>query len=121
MIHRIEIAGWRPATANELMNCHWRTKHKLKKRDVEFVGVYAHMKGFATMYTPLRRRVSLEITLTGHQKQADPDAYWKSLLDALVQSELLKDDSREWCELGTVTYRCGSKEEAGTVIVLEDL
>jgi hypothetical protein len=38
------------------------------------------------------------------QRGADPDAYWKSLLDALVHAGLLVDDSPKWCELGPVRF-----------------
>ena len=66
-----------------------------------------------------KRRVSLEITLVGRQKEADPDAYWLDLLDALVQSHLLIDDKDQFCEMGKVTYQRGEKSK--TVIVLEEV
>jgi Holliday junction resolvase RusA-like endonuclease len=117
MIHRIEIPNWRPAAKNQLINCHWRTKCKLKKIDREMVAGYAKQAGTPNALD--KRRVSLEITLTSRQKKADPDAYWLSLLDALVKSRLLIDDKDQFCEMGTVTYTRG--EEAKTVIILEDV
>lgn len=117
MTHRIPIKRWRPASLNQLMSGHWRAKHRLKLADRELVGMYAVQAGVPKAEG--KRRVSLEIVLQGRQQEADPDAYWKSLLDALVYAGLLVDDSREWCELGAVTYSRG--DEGSTTIVLEDV
>lgn len=117
MIHRFTIPNWRPARDNELINCHWRTKHKRKKADAETVGVYAMVAKVPPAID--KRRVSLEITLKGRQQQADPLAYAKSLLDALVACRLLIDDKAQFMEWAGVMYKRG--KDAGTTIVLEDI
>ena len=63
--------------------------------------------------------MSLEITLAPRQRAGDPDAYWKSLLDALVRARLLVDDRRQYVELGAVTFARGKAKR--TVVTLEDL
>jgi hypothetical protein len=64
--------------------------------------------------------VSLVITLTARQRPADPDAFWKSLLDALVHAGLLADDDAAHVQLGGVIFRRG-EPPGGTEIVLEDV
>lgn len=115
----IEIPRWHPARLNQLLNSHWGLRSKLKKQDRAIVA--GHAGGFRSMATKAtgRRRVSLVITLAPRQRGGDPDAYWKSLLDALVKNGLLIDDSRTWCELGPVEYRRGA--EMATTIILEDV
>jgi hypothetical protein len=65
-----------------------------------------------------KRRVSLEIHLGPRQRGGDPDAYWKSTLDALVSCGALVDDRKEMVDLGEVTY-LRAKTRA-TVIILEE-
>jgi hypothetical protein len=112
----MEIPGWRPALDNELMRCHWRKKHGLKKRDVGQIAFAALAYGVprATM----RRRVTLTI------RQAigpfpDDTAPLKSFWDALKRNGLIVDDSREWLEfVWPPTFIRGPK---GTIIELEDI
>jgi Holliday junction resolvase RusA-like endonuclease len=63
--------------------------------------------------------VSLRITLARGQRGPDPDAWWKSALDALVHAGLLTDDNRQGVELGPVEYDRGPHRK--TVITLEDI
>ncbi len=65
------------------------------------------------------RRVHLAITLKKGQRAPDTDAFWKSTLDALVATRLLKDDSRTWCVLDPVEFQRGTEKE--TTIELTDL
>jgi hypothetical protein len=114
--HRLVIDNWHPATLNQLLAGRWHA-YKLKKADKKLLG-------FCLLESPIpkargKRRVSLEITLAPRQRAADPDAYWKSLLDALKSHGLVRDDSRTWCELGGVTFARG--ERKSTTIVLEDV
>ena len=117
MIHRITIPQWRPATINWLMYAKVLRRIKLRKADDEMVGCYARQQDIPRALG--KRRVSLEITLTGRQKETDPGAYEKSLADSLVKCGMLMGDSRQFVEYGTVTYSRGVT--GGTVIVLEDL
>ena len=116
-MYRIAIPNWRPATDNELINCHWRTKHKLKQSDAEMVACYARLADVPDAKS--KRKVSLEITLCGRQKKTDKFAYCKSFLDGLVTARILVDDNDEFMEWGGVTWTRG--RESQTVIVLEDV
>jgi hypothetical protein len=116
--HVLVIPGWHPARLNDLMGGgHWARRHRLKKADRQLVAAYTKAAGVPQATG--RRRVSLELTLAPRQRAADPDAYWKSALDALVACGLLVDDSRQQLQLGTVTFRRGPARQ--TRIVLEDL
>ena len=116
MIQRITIPNWRPTRDNDLVGVHWTKRKKLKDSDAAFVATYARQAEI----TPAngKRRVSLEIALTGHQKETDPWAYLKSLMDALVACNLLVDDDDAHVEWGGTIYTRGS--EPSTTIVLED-
>jgi hypothetical protein len=116
MRHILEIPGWHPTRLNNLFG-HWVRCHRLKKADRETVGLYARMVGIPRAKG--KRRVSLVLTLAPRQRAADPDAWWKSVLDALVQAGLLVDDNRQGCELGSVTFRRG--RQRATTIILEDV
>jgi hypothetical protein len=118
MIYRITIPKWRPTRDNQLSGgSHWAKKNRLKKTDKDFVATYAMRLGIPPATG--KRRVSLEITLSGRQKETDPWAYCKSLLDALVACRMLVDDSARFVEFVPATYTRG--DDGGTVIVLEDL
>ncbi len=114
--HRLFIPNWRPVSLNEIVGRNKYAIHRIKKNDREMVGTYA-----ANCVIPKatgKRRVSLEIVLGPRQRQHDPDALFKVLLDSLKQCRRLVDDSPKWCELGAVTYRRDG--EPGTTIVLTD-
>lgn len=111
----MRIGGWHPAKLNDLLHCHWSKKHRLKKADRDIVAYYAGWIPKATG----KRRVTLMIILGPRQRGADPDAYQKSLADALVCCQLLRDDSREWIEWAPIVYERGP--ERATVITLTDL
>lgn len=112
----VRIDGWQPATLNRLLNSHWTTRSRMKKHDAEIIA--ASVLGADVPKAETKRRVGLEIILGPRQRGADSDAYWKSVLDALVKCGALHDDSKEWCELGEVKYTRGVRP--GTVIVLEN-
>jgi hypothetical protein len=118
---QLRIKNWHPARLNQFVGRHWSAAHKLKKLDREIVSLavgptckYAHFHH--------RRRVSLRIVLKPGQRKCDPDAYWKSLLDALVATHVLRDDSDRWCVLGEVTFtRAKQGGWWGTVATIEDI
>jgi hypothetical protein len=114
--YRLIIPAWHPAKLNELLG-HWAQRHRLKRGDRELVGYYARLAGIPLAVLP--RRVSLRIILGPRERAADPDAYWKSLLDALVHCGGLVNDNRQSVELGTVEFHRGPKRS--TEITLEDL
>jgi hypothetical protein len=116
MRHVLDIPGWLPCRLNQLLG-HWHNRHRLKKADRETVGLYARLAGIPRARG--KRRVSLVLTLAPRQRAADPDAFHKSLLDALTACGLLVDDNRQGCELGSVTFQRGRQK--ATTIILEDL
>lgn len=117
MIYRIVIPNWRPSNLNAMHRVHWAARGRMKRADREMIAAYAKLA--ETPWAKTKRRVSMEITITGRQQSTDPDALWKSTLDGLVACGLLEDDSAEWCELGGVSHTRGDKTE--TIIVLEDI
>jgi Holliday junction resolvase RusA-like endonuclease len=112
----IYIPRWHPVTVNQLLRGKW-TAHRLKKADREMVWAYAQGHPKATG----KRRVVLTIILKPGQRGADPDAFFKSLADALVQAGLLTDDNRQGVELAPVAYERGTATDWGTRIRLTDL
>jgi hypothetical protein len=94
--HRLVIDGWHPARLNQLVGCHWGTRSKRKRVDREVIALEALAQKIPKAMG--KRRVSLVLTLAPRQRAGDLDAYWKSLLDALVVAGLLVDDSRHNAE-----------------------
>lgn len=141
-VYKIYINDFRPALDNELMRRGWWRKAKLKKRDRDVVAYEAWRAGVPQVAVspqdwryrkvlglgalpgdpqPRRRRVSLSISNPHYRGRNVPDPLspLKSLLDALVGSGLLVDDSDRWCEIVVpVEYTTGPKS---TTITLEDL
>lgn len=107
-VHVLFIPRWRPARKNSLINCHWRTKHRLKKYDREIVAVYAKALGMEK--ADKKRRLDVEIIMKPGSKVCDEDAFDLSLRDACVLCQLLVDDSPQWLTPGNVTQR---KPDAG--------
>jgi Holliday junction resolvase RusA-like endonuclease len=114
--HVLTIDQWHPTTLNRLLGCHWANAYRRKKADQKIVAAMAKAQKVPRAIG--KRRVSLTITLCPRQRSPDKDAWWKSLLDALVACGLLKDDSPRWCDLGTVEYERG--KQRCTTVVLED-
>jgi hypothetical protein len=112
----IRIDGWRPALDNELMHCHWRKKHSLKRRDA------SQMVRAALAYNVPAATTRRRLTLTIRQATGrfpDDSAPLKSLWDALKRAGLIVDDSRDWLEfVWPPTFERGPK---GTIIQLEDI
>ncbi len=104
------------ARLNQLMGNRWACA-KLKKRDRELIATACMV--FGVLPAAGKRRVSIHVILAPRQRGADPDAFWKSLLDAAKHARAIRDDNRQWCEHGPVTYSRG--EKAGMVVTLQDL
>lgn len=113
----VVLVNWHPARLNQLLYAHWAKCHRLKRTDATVIAL--GVLGAGVPRADTARRVSLEITLAPRQRAADPDAYWKSLLDGLVACGALVNDSHVWCELGGVKFLRGQR--AKTVIRLENL
>lgn len=110
----VKIPNFHPTALNKLMGVHWSISHKRKKGDANIIRAYYHHMKPATK----KRLVSLTIVLGKGQRGCDPDAYFKSALDALVQAGQLVDDSPKWCELASVVFERG---DMATIIALEDM
>jgi Holliday junction resolvase RusA-like endonuclease len=115
----IEIPDWHPTPLNKLLHAHWGTAAKLKRADREMVWVYVKAPGKSIPNDRVKRSVELTITLSPKQRACDGDAYWKTVLDALVKAHALWNDSPAWCELLPVRFERG--ERKATRIELRDL
>ncbi len=113
----LTIPHWLPTRLNKMIGVHWATVQNLKRIDREMVAYYASSAGLRP--ATRRRQVSIELTLGPRQHGGDPDAYWKSLLDALVHAKVLRQDSHKWCQLGSVEFKRGDHQS--TTIKLEDV
>lgn len=117
MKHVVAIPDWRPALANDLAAAgHWAGRARRKRADLQLVAAYCVLAGVPLATLP--RRVSLEI-LGPFRRLPDPDAPWKSVLDALVGCGRLVDDSALWCQLAAPAFEYRPKY--ATTITLEDL
>jgi Holliday junction resolvase RusA-like endonuclease len=87
----------------------------MKSADKEVVAWYMTTVPPATG----KRRLLLTIVLGKGQRGGDPDAYYKSLLDALTTCGQLTDDNRQGVELAPVQFVRGATP--ATIIMLEDL
>lgn len=138
---RVVVEDWLPPRLNEFADRHWSARKRAKdgatavlalalqsarvprvgvpkaERDQrKALGLPARLPGDPE---PRRRRVSLWIGLARGMRRADPDAWHKALLDALVRCGALFDDGPAWCEIAPVEYgRCDS---VVTVLTLEDI
>lgn len=116
----INIPNWRPATLNSMSSSnHWAKRAKLKKIDRQMVAAYASGLPKAEG----KRKVTIEISHGKGQRMCDPDAFYKSTLDALVHCGMLVDDSDKYVKLGDVEQHRANKhiKKAGTIITLEDI
>ncbi len=117
MTYRLKIDRWQPATINQLLSRHPMTRSRLKRVDENMVVCHCLLYRIPPATGP--REVSLLITLGPRQKGADPDSYWKSLLDALVKAKMLIDDNRQYVQCKTPEFERGP--ERATTITLRDL
>lgn len=115
VVHIIQIPDWHPARVNQLLTVHWAKASELKKRDSNMIWAYSRTTPKATT----KRSVSLTIIVSGRGRKPDPDAFTKSLNDALVHNKLLVDDSAKWVVNQPVQIVSGKKK--ATWITLEDL
>ena len=99
VIHTVIIPQWHPATVNKLLSNRWAA-HKLKKSDKQII---SHYFG-AIPKADGKRSLQLEIILQRGKRGADPDAYFKSLCDGLVNAGMLTDDNRQGVELLPVEF-----------------
>ena len=111
------IPHWHPTPLNRLFGSHWATASRMKKADAAIIAIYCRAIPKATG----KRRLSVEIVLKPKQRRCDPDAYHKSLCDALVKAKCLVNDSSHYVELSPVQYERGTDREWGTKLTLENI
>lgn len=109
---------WHPTPLNELIGNRFKAT-RLKRADRETVALMARRDGIPKATG--KRRVGITILLGKYQREKDPDAYWKSLLDAMVHAKLLVDDREKWCEQGAVKHERTKGRTWGTLLTLEDI
>lgn len=112
----LHIPNWHPTPINKLLNNHWAKAAILKREDCKMIGAYAHKRKIPKALG--KRSVGLHITLGKGQRACDPDAYWKTTLDALVRLGYLTDDNRQGVELMPVEFKRG---KMASTIVLGDM
>jgi len=112
--HIITFSGV-PVALNALF-CHWAERSRLKRIDRQVIYLAAREAGVPR--APGRRRVSLDVRGWPGGRMPDPDAFWKSVLDALVAAGMLTDDDQAGVEMGHVILSRGGPR---TIITLEDL
>lgn len=109
------VPDWMPTPLNKLLGTHWGTASKMKKGDRELVAFYGRGIPVATT----KRRISLLVVLPPKKRACDPDAMNKSLWDAMVSCQLLRNDSHLWVEQGTIEFARG--KTLATFVTLEDV
>lgn len=112
----LTIHGWLPTRLNQLIG-HRRKAGALKKRDRIAIAVAARFQGIERAAGP--RKVGIELTFGKGDRSGDPDAYYKSTLDALVYAGLLTGDTYKRVQFTQPVFRRGPKRM--TVITLEDV
>ena len=115
MSYIIQVNNWHPHTLNKLMKAHYHAANRMKSGDAQMIAAYARIARVPKAVG--RRKLEIKIQATG--KFADPDAYYKSVNDALVTLGYLKDDSSKWVEITPTTFVRGKSK--ATTIILTDL
>ena len=116
MIWCLHIPGWHPTPLNELMGSHAKAG-RLKAKDREIVS--RAVLGYGVAKATAKRRVSLMVVYPPGQRMHDPDAFYKSALDALVATGALHNDSRKWVEWDRPELARG--EVLRTFITIQDV
>lgn len=115
----LEIDGWCPPSVNLLLKSHWGAANRMKRAVKNRIWAEALAAKPRLTAATGRRRVGVEVTVSGRSGMPDGDNILKALLDALKANGLILDDSARWCELGEVAVRRGPRK--GTKITLEDI
>jgi hypothetical protein len=119
-----------PGDANELSpnkRMHWRKEHKLKSEwrgRSHLITALAMREGSVN---PPQRRVRVSFILR-RGRRLDPDnaastRALKSLVDGLRDAGLLKDDTEQYCERGSVRQEIGREYRLrpSVLVILEEI
>ena len=107
--------SWPPSALNPNARVHWRTLAKAKasyKEDCEWwlLAAAPTSKGY---YSPLAPPVTAQVTFVCDARRRDPDnhmAMLKPLWDALVEMEVLEDDSHDKLRIADPKWERGEKK-----------
>jgi len=116
MSYEIHIPNWHPTPLNKMLNSHWAASRRMKLADAQMIAVYANKASVPKALG--KRSVGLIISYAKGQRSCDPDAYYKSTLDALVKTGYLKNDSAAWVSFEQPEFR---RSEMSTTIILKDV
>jgi len=116
MKQTLHLYGYHPPTINKLLECRWSAA-KLKKACVNVM--WQSCLEQKLVKATGKRMVSIIITTAKRGRRCDPDAYYKSTLDALVKCNMLVDDSSQWCDFSSTMITAGEKNL--TTIILTDI
>jgi Holliday junction resolvase RusA-like endonuclease len=117
MICTLMIPGWMPVPLNKMLGHHWGTATKHKRADR--LVVKAAVLAYHVPRAEVRRRVTVLVVLPKGKRAPDPDALYKSLLDAMVEAGALVNDSYRWVVADPVEFARGDK--LTTFVTLEDV
>ena len=95
------IDRWHPYMINQLMQ-RVKSRIRMKKVDRNMVCGYCLKNRIPLATGP--RQVNLTIVLGPRQRAGDPQAYEKSLGDALVHARMLIDDNRQYVRWAPTEY-----------------
>lgn len=112
----LRIERGHPARLNELLG-HPMHRARRKKADAQLIAYGSRDAGVTRATVP--RTVTVTIVLAPRQRAGDPDAYWKSLLDALTHAGAIVDDNRQWCWPMPVQFARAA--QPATIVQLEDI
>jgi hypothetical protein len=116
LIYTLMIPGWSPTPLNQLMGAHWGKAHARKMADRDMLA--RACLAYGVQAAAGKRRVDMLVVLPKGVRATDPDSLWKATLDGLVGLGALKNDSKDWLELGRVEFARG--EGLCTYLTLED-
>lgn len=100
----LNIPGWHPTPLNKLLG-HWAKAGRLKSHDKEIIGKAVMAGGIPEAFA--KRKIELLIIHPPGKRFCDPDAYSKSLLDALTANKVLFNDSHQWVEMDRPEFARG--------------
>ena len=107
------IPRWHPTPLNKLLRNYW-VAARLKKVDRDMIGWAFKADHPNNRACNEKKLITLTIILQKGKRGCDPDAYWKSTLDALVHAGAIANDSHLWVQLAPVDFK--RADDWGTVI-----
>lgn len=114
----VTILGWHPAPLNQLLGNRFK-RHRLKTADALMLG--SHLKSAGVHAAAGRRKVRYTLVFAKGQRACDPDAYDKSLLDALQTCRAITNDNIQAVDADKPDFERPGVSRHATRIIIEDL